>query len=84
MSGAFREEDPDTSKDAAGTVNAGDLEQIVLTLLERWGPSTTHELADMSDIQLVSISPRIAPLRRKGLVEASGVRRAGSTVWRLT
>jgi len=84
MSGAFRADDPDTSRAAAAGVNTAVLEQTVLDLLGRVGPSTTHELADMSEIQLVSISPRIAPLRRKGLVEASGEKRAGSTVWRLT
>lgn len=87
MSGAFREDDPDTSKAAATSVDTAALERIVLDIL-KGRPSTTHELADASGIQLVSISPRLAPLCRKGLVEDSGVKRTGpsnrvSIVWRL-
>jgi hypothetical protein len=84
-----RADDPDTSKDAGASISTAELEAIVLDLLVEIGPSTTHELAAEAGIHLVSISPRMAPLRRKGLVEDSGERRVGasnrkSIVWRLT
>ena len=83
---AARSSDPGTSHVAAALVNTTRLETIVLTYLEH-NPSTTHEIAAGTGLDLVSISPRIKPLVRKGLVEDSGELRKGpsgrkSIVWR--
>jgi len=45
------------------------------------GDATSHELAERLGLSLVTVSPRLAPLRRKGLVVEAG-RRDGRTVWR--
>jgi predicted transcriptional regulator len=74
--------DPATSHEAAAKVNASALCQIVLAQLAR-GPKTTHEIAEASGHAVVTISPRIKPLRLAGLVEESGERRNGRNVWRL-
>jgi DNA-binding transcriptional ArsR family regulator len=86
--GLARKVDPETSKAAAKSVAATDLESLVLATL-RSEPLTTHEISRALGIELVSISPRTAPLLRKGLIEDSGLRREGpsgrkSIVWRLS
>lgn len=83
-----RRTDPDTSKAAAKTVRAGSLKDVVLQALREY-PMTTNEIADATGRKLVSISPRMAPLRDDGFVEDSGLRRMGesrtpSIVWKLT
>ena len=85
--GRARRADPPTAKAAAKSVNSTELETIVLDMLRV--PATTHEIADSTGIALVSISPRMAPLVKKGLVQDSGLRREGpsgrkSIVWSLT
>jgi hypothetical protein len=87
--GRARHADPDTAKQAAKSITVADLERRVLNLLVR-NPSglTTHEIAKALDVELVSISPRMAPLRTKGLVRDSGERRetpSGRTgiVWKV-
>jgi hypothetical protein len=84
--GRARRADPDTAKAAARTVSVSDLESKVLETLRRFGGMTTHELAEYLDLSLVSISPRMAPLRSKRFVVDSGERRKGpsgvrSIVW---
>lgn len=85
-----RHTDPMTSEDAARSVRPETtrLENIVLDALKRRGDqgATTNELAELTGMSLVTISPRIRPLVRKGYVEDSGKRRSGtsgrkSTVW---
>ena len=87
-----RRTDPATSEAAAASIASAlpQLEQEVLAVLRARGAegATTHELSEALGIQLVSISPRIAPLRERGLVRDSGARRKGdsgraSTVWRI-
>lgn len=86
---ASRRAGPDTSKAAAKSVSVADLEQRVLDALGRHQDGlTTHQLAEYLNIPLVSVSPRMAPLRNKGFVVDSGKRHAGdsgrmSIVWRL-
>ena len=86
-----RRTDPATSDAAAQSVTPElpRLENVVLDALKRRGDrgATTNELATLTGMSLVTISPRIRPLVRKNLVEDSGDRRAGasgrkSTVWR--
>ena len=82
-----RRYDPQTSKDAANSVDVERLQGLVLDML-RDCPSTTQELADFCKMPRDSISPRIRPLVDKGLVMDSGLRRAGPSgrkaiVWRL-
>lgn len=85
--GRSRRKDPPTAKAAAKSVNATELEAVVVDILRT--PRTTHEISQATGIALVSISPRMAPLAKKGLVKDSGLRREGpsgrkSIVWSLT
>ena len=84
-----RQSDPETSHQAARTLTPTQLEDKVLTALKLHpAGATTHELAAMLKLSLVTVSPRMAPLSRKGLVVDSGRRKCGesgrrSIVWRL-
>ena len=77
-----RRTDPATSHDAAARTDAPTLQARVLRVL-RDHPAglTTHELAEKMKESLVTISPRLAPLQRKGLVESAG-KVCGRTRWR--
>ena len=86
--GRARRVDPDTSKKAAAAVPVAYLEARVLRALKlsREG-MTTHELAWLLKVDLVSVSPRMRPLVEKNLVRDSGERRRGdsgraSIVWK--
>jgi predicted ArsR family transcriptional regulator len=86
--GRARRSDPDTSKKSASSTPVADLEARVLRALRlsRDG-MTTHELAWLLKIDLVSVSPRMRPLVKKNLVQDSGERRRGdsgraSIVWK--
>ncbi len=78
-----RNTDPETSHAAAHETNAQRLEKIVLEYLATHGPSNTKEIAAGTETRLVSISPRMAPLKRKGLVRLTGERRDRAQVWEL-
>jgi hypothetical protein len=86
-----RSNDPATSK---GKRRVNKYEQAVLDTLGRhkdWykvGPPamwvegmTGKELAMFTDLPLNSLTPRFAPLRRKGLIKDSGWRRDKQIVW---
>lgn len=77
MHGAHRKDDPDTSKEAA-QLDVSKLEARVYELL-RFKPLTAEELAFSLNKSLQSITPRIAPLRRKGLIYDSGIRKRGES-----
>jgi len=86
--GRARQNDPQTAKDAAKSVEASRLQRIFLETLRRYGPSTAEEVSERTHILLNSISPRTAPLVKKGLIRDSGERRAGRSgrkqiVWTL-
>jgi len=87
---AARRTDPSTSHVAAALANTTRLEHVVTSLLDGHPKGmTTHELAEASGLDLVSISPRIRPLVRKNRVIDSGAKREGrsgrmSIVWMLT
>jgi predicted transcriptional regulator len=86
--GRARRRDPDTSKKAAAAAPVAELEARVLRALKiTHAGLTTHELAWLLKVDLVSVSPRMRPLAEKGLVEDSGERRRGdsgrqSIVWK--
>jgi hypothetical protein len=84
-SGGYRWDDPQTSKDAAQSINVAKLERDYLTILAKFpGGLTNQEIADNSEMHLNSVSPRSAPLQRKGLIKDSGERRLKRTVWVIT
>lgn len=76
-----RRTDPATSHEAAASVDTTTLERLVLNALDTWGPMTMHQVATALRLDLVTVSPRFAPLRRKGLIESIG-RDGRRTVWR--
>ncbi len=87
--GRARRRDPDTAKKAAASVPVADLEARVLRALRlSKAGMTTHELAWLLKVDLVSVSPRMRPLAEKGLVQDSGRRAVwpdsgrSSIVWR--
>jgi predicted transcriptional regulator len=81
-----RRSDPETSVEAAASVQVGALESIVYrAICER--PATSTELSERLGLSLVTVSPRLRPLCNKGLIVDSGERRSGtsgrkSIVWR--
>lgn len=81
-----RSTDPPTSREAAAVVSADitNLEGYVVRALIERGPSTDKEIADWLGRERVTVSPRMAPLRRKGVIEKTGEIRDGCAVHRLT
>ena len=73
-----RSNDPVTSK---GKRKVNKYEEEVLAQLSIIGPSTGKEIASLSQQPLNCITPRFAPLRRKGLIKDSGVKRDKQIVW---
>ena len=76
MSGLARNTDPDTSHEAA-KLKTSTLESMVLEAINANGPMTTEEIARATGIDLQSITPRIAPLMRLGLLIDTGLRKPG-------
>jgi len=74
-----RRTDPETSHDAAKSVGgktATELEAAVVAALRAFPVGlTTHELAAELELDYGSVTPRMRPLVRKGLVVDSGERR---------
>lgn len=70
-----RTRDPDTSREAAGSVQLTDLEATVAAALSSFpSGATSFELADALGMSLVTVSPRLRPLAAKGTVRDSGRR----------
>jgi hypothetical protein len=88
--GAARHTDPPTSKAAAKSVDATDLEGLVINWLRKQPVTvgaTAEEMAAGLQMPLNTISPRTAPLQRKKLIYDSGEKRKGvsgrsSIVWK--
>jgi hypothetical protein len=92
-----RWDDPDTSEEAARKISFTDTEQIVLEVFQQYpgrlftSLCITRLLADRGDNQAWSVSPRLAPLERKGAIERCGKMTvinsngnpAALTAWRL-
>lgn len=73
--GAFRQNDPDTSVEAARAIDTSTLQGMIMGLLHKTGGLTTYEMADRLERPLVSISPRMKQLVEKKLAQDSGTRR---------
>lgn len=79
--------DPRTSHEAAASIRLSELQDTVLQALKIIpGGATSLELADALCMSPWSVSPRIKPLVKKGLVRDSGRTRMGvsgraSIVW---
>jgi predicted transcriptional regulator len=74
-----RRTDPETSHEAARSINITRLEKVVLDAFISHGEMTTHELAQVTSLELVTVSPRVRPLVRKGLIRDSGRRKIGES-----
>ena len=86
--GGSRRRDPVTSKKAARDVRAGTLMDKCLTAIrESEFGLTIEELSIQTGLSIVSVSPRMKPLVKRGLIKDSGKRRKNSSgyeaiVWR--
>lgn len=76
-----RASDPDTSIDAAVTVDSTTLEQMVYEAIAKHPNGCTSDelMAHFPNHGVQTISPRFAPLIRKGFIEDTGERRKSST-----
>lgn len=76
--GAARSGDPDTSHDAAESVRVAELERAVLRAIhDLGGKATSEDVAIYTGIDLQSITPRFAPLARKGVIARTSDRKPG-------
>lgn len=76
-----RNTDPDTAVAAAESIDCTYLENVVHACLVKRGAlgGTTEELAVELKLPRVTVSPRMAPLKRKGRVRETPMRRKGSS-----
>jgi DNA-binding transcriptional ArsR family regulator len=73
-----RRTDPSTSHEAAKSVDPTPLETRIYRCLQLLrGGATASELVDLTGLNWNTLSPRLAPLRRKNLIRDSGKRRKG-------
>jgi DNA-binding MarR family transcriptional regulator len=84
--GAVRHDDPETSKEAAQSIDAGSLEGRVHQYLLDHGASILDEICKGMKLDKVTVSPRLRPLEKAGLVTRDGSRPGFSlrpqTIWR--
>lgn len=74
--GAARAEDPDTAKDAAAETRTRILEAIVMRAIASAPDGlTSEECAAATQLSLVTVSPRMRPLVRRGKIFDSKERR---------
>lgn len=75
-----RATDPSTSHAAAASIEPTALEDRVLQCLRR-NPHglTSTEIAERLNLAPWTVSPRIKPMREKGLVLDSGIKRKGAS-----
>jgi predicted ArsR family transcriptional regulator len=71
--------EPDTSKKAAETVDAGTLRAIVLDAIERIGPMTADECAGRLGMSILTVRPRFTELKAMSLIRDSGRRHPNSS-----
>lgn len=88
--GFHRTKDPETSVKAAKSIDATKLELRVFDCICASGLTgrTSEEIATEINMELGSITPRMAPLEQKGLISRTETRRAGKSgrgriVWAL-
>lgn len=76
-----RASDPDTSHEAAESLSAEILTKLDRAVIEGLraydGLATSEQIADATGISLQSVTPRIKPLRQRGLLFDAGFRRTG-------
>lgn len=88
-SGAARAGDPGTAKDAAAETRARILEGIVLkAIADAPDGLTSEECAAITQLSLVTVSPRMRPLVRRGKIYESTDRRKNQSghsaiVWKV-
>ena len=77
--GLSRNTDPETSKEAAQSVNVTNLEQIVLDVIKRYpnGCISQDVESELAQYRSSSITPRYNQLIKKGLVIDTGEKRPG-------
>lgn len=77
--GGVRRSDPETSRAAARSINVTHLERIVARAIwEQWDHGASwFELEGLTGLERQTISPRFAPLVRKGLIKDSGWKEPG-------
>lgn len=75
--GASRHADPETSQEAAESVDASKLEQVVLDCIKRRGPSILDEVVSLTKLDKVTASPRFKPLEDAGKIARTGIKRPG-------
>jgi DNA-binding MarR family transcriptional regulator len=69
---AARRGDPSTSKEAAASLEVAPIEQKILEALKKHGPMTTTEITEKSGIAFKTVTPRLRPMERQGLVRPTG------------
>jgi hypothetical protein len=78
--GAFRRTDPETSKEAAKSINAETLEKHVYDYMVRRGtPVILDDVVRDLHMDKVTASPRFAKLYKAGLIELTGIKRLASS-----
>ena len=80
---AHRANDRDTAVAAAASVKVSQKEQAVLDYIKLYAfvGSTGKEIANFTGLPLNTVTPRFAPLQRKGLIKDSGMRRDRQIAW---
>lgn len=67
-----RRGDPRTSKEAAASIEVAPIEQRIVDCLKSFGPMTTTEITEKSGIEFKTVTPRLRPMERRGVVRATG------------
>jgi predicted ArsR family transcriptional regulator len=75
--GAARRTDPETSKEAAESINAGTLEDQVFRYMLNHGPTILDDVVRDLKIDKETASPRFARLQDAGFIELTGIKRPG-------
>jgi len=74
-----RRTDPETSKQASLSFDPTDMEAVVLAVIKQYPKGCIFDdiLDNLPSFREGSISPRLKPLTKKGLIEATGEKRKG-------
>ena len=86
-----RRTDPETSHEAAESLTSftlSDMELRVMAALQQEGDMIAEDLCYVTGLPWQTLTPRLATLRRKGVIEDSGTKRKASSgrsqiIWRL-
>lgn len=83
-----RRTDPETSHASARKLDVSRVEKQMASALGAHGPGSSEDVTDWTGLPLVTVSPRLKPMERKGVVYRKGkkVNRSGRTaiVWALS